>query len=285
MLTRELRQLEKQNQHSRQEALVAAYKSTGECEELIQQYKPFLDSYVALFEYGTLHLTNRSVRIFVSKFTGGSKSEKRRYENSAKYAISQPKSSAFALQMLSKIRAVITKEELYNDLLVTLLILARRYVFKDRNFTSYISTAFPHELYRQIQHLHADVALNAQSYHDPMSEGGKPLTISMEEQRRIALNLDADLELMHPDWLSGETAQEPFKSMSRSERLVIAKYYEPRGFRKIGAFAKLVSDREIGQLTGRNRKSIQRVRTRVVKKLTDEWGESKEEWVRIRKNY
>lgn len=274
---KEQKRAEKRAQHDVQELLVRLYKDSGDSAGLIEQYEPFLSSYFSLFKRGDLNLKNRSLRIFVSKFIGASDVEKGKYANSFKYADNREEYGTYAATIVGRMASLLEEDELRQDLIITLLTLAKRYEFMGRNFTAYLSVAFPHEFYRQIRHLHLHVTMNTKSYHDPDNGDVEMPTTSIESDSKLILNLDGDFELMHPEWLSGETASEPFKSMTRRERYIIAKYYEAKFFNQ------RISDRIIGQTLGRNVKSINRTRGRVLERLEPIWERGEAKWLGVRK--
>lgn len=280
MLAKEL----KKQENKKHDFWVKHYQQTGECEKLIKQYEPFLNSYMNLFKNGIVDNKNKSINKLIQRFI---------IENKKKLDIKYDKGKA--IQSILKIKKIINLSEIYNYLIITLLILAKRYENEKHNFTYYLYASFSYELYRQIEYFHTETSMSVQSYYDPYCEGINEPTTSIEEE--IVLYLDDEFQLMHPDWLSGKIATEPFKSMTKDERYVLVKYYEPRSYRKIqytcrsmsnrkiDTLYKLVSDTEIGQLLGKHRKSINRIRTKAINRLKKDWDKGEKLWVKIRKNY
>lgn len=262
------------------------YKNFNRSVELIKQYEPFLKSYENLLNYGLIDLRNRSIRIFLSKFTGGDISSKKKYVNSFKYANKSKNLTEHGLYSLRKIRKELDDSEFKQDLIVTLLILARRYEQRNRSFEAYITSAFPHEIYRHIRHLHLNVSFGSKSYNDLDSEEKVVEKTKIEEESTIKMDLDGDFELMHSEWLSGKLANEPFKSMTKNERYIIAKYYgakfDEMTTRKMDR-RKLCTDKEIGRKLAKNIRSVNRLRLKMVKKLKSEWEEGNSRWLGVRK--
>lgn len=259
--------------YTNRDEAVWRYKRDGDGELLLEQYKPFTQNFVNLFEYGNINLTSFSVRIFVSKFIGGTSKEKNKYAGSEKYGLRHNDKSTYAISMLRKIRNHISLEDLQNDINVTLLILAKRYTDVGKSFVSYLVKAFPHELYRQLKHHHLHVALGSMiNYYDPNNEDEALVVSDLESEYQLKLDMDEDLILNHPEWLDGRTAEEPFKSMSKDERFVLAKYYLEKN-----------RDRIIGRQVGRNQKSINRIRNKIKNKLLDQFEGGNTRWLGIRK--
>lgn len=256
-----------------QDEAVWRYKLDGDGRLLLEQYDPFIQNFMSIFEYGALNLKNYSVRIFVSKFIGGKSKEKNKYAGNVDYALRHPDKSSYAISMFQKINKHISKTDLYNDICVALLTLAKRYEYTGRSFVSYLVKAFPHEFYRQIKHLHLHVALGSMvNYYDPDNTDAVFIVSDLETEYQLKLDMDPDLILNHPEWLSGKIAEEPFKSMSRSERLVLAKYYLEKN-----------RDRVIGRQVGRNERSINRVRNKIKNKLLLQFEGGTTRWLGVRK--
>lgn len=258
------------------EYYVLRYKCLNDSEILLNSFEPYFKSFTMLFFSGKMDFSNKSQRIFVSKFLKENKHIKNKFSNSSKFAIENKEKSTFALMMIRRISGTLDSNELVNNMTVTLLTLAKRYRYVGKSFLAYLVTAFPHELYRQLKAYNFGLAFDQSSYFDA-GYSIEPSTIPLEKDTKLLLNLDGDFELSHTEWLSGETASEPFKSMSRDERYVLSKYYEAKFFNRA------CSDREIGMQIGKNVRSINRIRNRVIKRLQKEWEKGDMKWLGMRK--
>jgi DNA-directed RNA polymerase specialized sigma24 family protein len=249
---------------------VMHYQKTGDAEPLIQKYANFLNKYYRLLAEETIDFSNYDIRYFISCYIAD---KQIRAGLRGKYYSNKHK--AMAYQVLKQIKQAFegySKQEIKHELIIILLKCAKRYQPEGKTFTKYLYRSFRYGLIRRIDKLLKNKSVDTSvHYFDEVHEG-----INWEEQsiermdQKLKIELDEDLALNDPLWLKGEKADNPFKQLTREERLILAKYYYEE-----------YTDKQIGQLLGRNPKSIHRIRKRCVRKLEDMIRRGEIKWIRL----
>lgn len=237
---------------------VLYFQQTGDSTPLIEEYQQFLLNYYHLFVYGNpKFIRNASVYKFLNLYI---KKTEEDYVNMR----TQKEKIDYVIRMLhgrfaNYVRNKdLNKDEMYRELLIPFLSIAKKYVQQpDKSFMNYVAGAYHFELYHHIKEMMISVDQQYQiPYDDYYNGNGFEHEEIVESTEEIIIDLDEDLKLNHPDWLTGKKASEPFKSMTTMERLILVKYYNED-----------YTDKMIGRLVGRNLKSINRVRNRLLTKL------------------
>lgn len=240
------------------ELLVEEFQQSNNSEALLLQYQPFINKYMMLFTSSTIPFKYYDIRYFLSFYLKDK--EDMRSLRRGKYHSKEDISNANRITTyLKQAFEGYEDEEIYHELIIPFLECAKRYKFEGRTFNAYLYRTYKYALMRHINSLLfnrftiQDVSMQTpeQSILDQLSE--------KEEEPQLKIELDDLLSLNHPLWLAGVDTKEPFKQFTREERLILVKYYMEKN-----------TDKEIGRLVGRNRRSINRSRLRAIRKLENE---------------
>jgi DNA-directed RNA polymerase specialized sigma24 family protein len=253
---------------------VLEYQQTGDSKPLLDKYQNFINKYLRMFAHDVIDFENYDLRYFLSCYLKD-KNDIRSLRR-GKYHSQEIKSRAYGILHRLK-KAFVQHEynhhhryhEIESELIVPFLHLAKR--FKGTgDFSKYLYGAYRFELKRHLDQLLVTMRdIEDIFFYDSIySNGIEALEEKMDQP--FSIELDDDLKLNDPNWLLGFTAAAPFDSFTREERLILAKYYYEE-----------YTDKEIGQLIGRNPKSINRVRNNLKVKLEKRIHRGEVKWIRL----
>ena len=243
------------------EKLVKEIHDGKDPSELIGQYDNFINKYLRMFTHGTIDFSNYDLRMFLSCYIKNETD--RRNLRRGKYHSKQDYANAYeVLNYLQQAFEDYESREIYHELVIPFLICIKRYTFMNKSFSKYLYSTYRYELLRHINNLIFQRAKVTE-----MSQPSVELEINIKEEEEMYF--DDDLKLNHPYWLNGKDTLDPFNQFRREERLILVKYYLEK-----------YTDQEIGRLIGRNRRSVNRSRLRVIRKLEDDIRGGQVKWSR-----
>src|SRR5699024_2466636 len=221
-------------------------------QQLLLKYEPFINKYLYLFHAKNIDFNNYDIRFFLSCYikdkSSRSRLRKKSYRKKSDIALAHK-----VLNYLCQAFKDHNKQELYHELIIPFLSCLKRYEERDVGFQKYIYVSYKYELIRHINKL--------------LFQNFKTIPADLEtvevktENENDFMFLDAEFELNHPDWLRGKTCMPIFKNLTREDRLILIKYY-----------LESYSDKKIGQLIGKSRKTINRTRHKAISKIKNETG-------------
>lgn len=233
-----------------QDQYVLLYQQTGNAEELIKQYENFLNKYMSMFQYNTIDFSNYDVRCFLACYISDeslSKSLRR-----AKYHSAEAMSTAQkVLRSLQHKLRNHNKKELFHEIVIPFLQLAKGYKQLGVGFDKYLYKAYKYELKRHLDNIKWDALDHGGlMYRDALHEE----EWEEESQEELTFEMDEQFELSDPRWVHGKRSGEPFINLKPHERYILVKYYYED-----------YTDREIARMLPYNPKSIHRIRKRLEK--------------------
>ncbi|CDQ41759.1 sigma-70 family RNA polymerase sigma factor [Virgibacillus salexigens] len=243
------------------ELLVKSYQEEKESEALVKQFSNFINKYYKLFTFENIDFSNYDIRYFLSCYLADNVD--RKSLRRGKYHSKQDISNAYSvLKYLKQAFKSLDHEDIYHEVLIPFLECANRYKDMNKSFSAYIYEAYKYELIRHIKelmrHQHTSQVMlpNCNESDDELSDN-------------LHIELEEDLILNHPFWLNGINAQYPFSELTREGRLILTKYYLERN-----------TDKQIGRLIGKNRRSVNRSRLRIVRQIQDKISQGEVKWAR-----
>lgn len=234
---------------------------------IIEAFRNFLLSYLKLIMYGTYNLKDYSLRKFIGLYT---KSELVNVNNKHSFREQLDETSKKIQLMFSKYN----ENEIKNELIVTLLLMAKKY--KDYNrpsFHNYVDKCFHYEAYRSLNPLIKDPisryyndeyidAIGSNNEHNELFENSVictdyQLSLNNIRSNNTSKNVSPfDIESLDINWIRGVTCNEIFNCLTPFERTIIKAHYICKK-----------TDEEIAKEYGLCRATINRKRLKARKKL------------------
>lgn len=247
------------------EELVEYFQTTNNSDELLDKYKNFLNKYHQILCYGTIDFNNYDIRTFLCCYIKDK--DDRSSMLRGKYHSTEDISNGYeVVKYIQQAFKGYESIEIYHELIIPFLECARRYKAMNKSFNSYLYKTYRYELMRHIN----SILFQRFNKLQPSSNETEVEVVLIEDMQELKLELDEDISLNHPDWLNGAKADKPFNQFTREERLILTKYY-----------LENYTDKDIGRLVGRNRKSINRSRLRVVRKIKGDIQRGEIKWIRL----
>jgi hypothetical protein len=267
---------------SRVDQLVRQYQQGESCEELIHIYHPFLLKYHKMLTLCMIDLRSYDLRRFIACYMSnqGLRLGLLRGKFRSKESIKD------AYRIVHKLRKAIDGytflfpkqlhypyDEVFDELVILFLKLAKGYQDMGRGFGYYLETHYRYELKRWIDDKTVD-AKATMEYDDPFQQTEERIsidsTLSMKHlDKPLGLEIDEDMDLNNILWLNGVVCGDLFKELSYSERYVLVKYYQDKW-----------SDQEIARQTGFHAVSINRMRHRLLEHFRDLRKRGEMKWIR-----
>jgi RNA polymerase sigma factor (sigma-70 family) len=237
------------------EQIVQNYQAgwASAAETLINAFSRFLFKFVNLIKGGApITVDDASLRKFIALYMNNPFA--RRSINSIH---KQSRVRAEALKSVEFIRGLFepySEEEIYHELIIVLLTLAKRYKSPDGNprFHLYLQKTFHYAAFNALRALTRDPLWQEWDNADILAEDFMPPKDS--EPHYFAV--DDLIENIDDNWVLGHTVSEEFSELSILERKVIKMYYQD-GY----------TDEEVGDRLGMSRAAIQRIRSKAKKKI------------------
>ena len=213
-----------------------------------------------LFAKEKIDFNSYEIRYFLSCYMNNKK--ERQSIRRGKYQKGKDKAKAYKILnnlcqafAFHEINEDLEKDEIYHELLIPFLEIAHKYKNQGKSFGSYLKASYKFELKRHLDYmLNHRRKKNQLFYYDDVYNEQENFEETCIEKINpsFIVHLDEDLVLNDPQWIQGKTASYPFDQLTIQQRLILAKYYY-EGY----------TDKEIGQLIGRNLKSINRIRKKL----------------------
>lgn len=247
------------------ETLIKEFQEASLADELLDKYKNFLSKYHQLLYKGVIDFNNYDIRKFLSCYLKDS--DERRSFLKGKYHSKQDVANGY--RILSYIRQAFqgfTSREVYHELIIPFLECAKRYRYINKSFNSYLYNTYRYELVRHIN----SILFQRFNVKHPLIEKHHIEIELKENVDELKIELDDDLSLNHPHWLNGKKTNDPFKQFTREERLILVKYY-----------MEDYTDKEIGRLIGKHRKSVNRMRLKAIRKIKEDISKGEIKWIKL----
>lgn len=246
-------------------------KYARECGNILAaKFSPLFRKYIQLFKYSNVDWTDRETKEFIALFIDD-------YE--LKKALFRKKiTAANRAEVYAKFNFVIEtygrvcEEDILSDLIVCLLILAKRYKNVGKNFCAYVYNAFRHEVARHIKKFIKN-PLNIQ-YKNFQFEEWVNSDINSNKLLEYEDNYYESLTGL-PDftWINGQSCADVFNKLTVFQRKVLVKYY-----------LEDWNDRQIAENLGAHINTVNQKRRDAIDLLCKEMGISKEDIKRSRKS-
>ena len=253
------------------ETLVFSYQngdlSAGE--KLIEIFNPYMIKYLRLIKDGFVNLKDKDTRRFIGLFMNDCEAKKKL--NKSLQSSETRNKAHIAVSMIGSLCKDLPEEDIMQELIVILLMVAKRYKKKSPkvNFCGYLYNIYKYELYRRINQMTSDPIVRSDlnlSYDDDsyvMEEDiyeNEP-TIYTSEPLMV---FDEDLG---NSWIRGITCSELFEILDPTQRLILRlSYYDN------------LSDIEIGQKMGIHRNTVRAQRNNAVDIIRKNLGDSGEDY-------
>lgn len=181
------------------DALVEDYqeRKPGAAEQLLELFQPLLLKYVSLIKDGNVDTNDKFIKLFMDK------EARRRYKYQPAVEIEK------VTGILRWLTYSLTREDLYNELVVVFLETCDRYKRKGVGFTGYLNKVFKYALYRRLTSYISDPANGAETTDSVNIEAPAP-----EPPEIDAL------------WINGTTPSPPFDKLTSVDRMVLYKRYK-----------------------------------------------------------
>lgn len=234
---------------------------------IIEAFRNFLLSYLKLIMYGTYNLKDYSLRKFIGLYI---KNELINGNDKYNFREQLDETSKKIQFMFSKY----TENEIKNELIATLLLMAKKYKDYDRpSFHNYVDKCFHYEAYRSLNLLIKDPisrcsndeyidAIGINNEHNELFENSVictdyQLSLKNTLPNNISKSISPfDMESLDINWISGVTCNEIFNCLTPFERTIIKEHYICKK-----------TDEEIAKEYGLCRATINRKRLKARKKL------------------
>lgn len=175
--------------------------------EIIRAYEPLVYKYVHILRSGVVDFSDPDVLIFISLFI--SDAAVRSALLGKKPSWEAKKVAQGVASMLSRCLTQLERDELYNELCLGLLELAKRYRDKGKTFAAYIAGAFRYEVYRRVINYLKDPTTFASPYDDSFSTSLRPDDLLPEEDGRLLKRLTRfEKYLLFERYLEGKGIRE-----------------------------------------------------------------------------
>jgi RNA polymerase sigma factor (sigma-70 family) len=241
------------------DSLVFEYQNgnSNAAEELVDIFKAYLNKYFTLIRDAKLNLGDRDSRRFIMLLIANPETRRRLIGHRQQSRI---RAEAFrAASLLQWGCKIISDDDLQQELVIALLILAKRYKKRGKkNFAGYLYNAYRFEIYRRIMDFMRDpVAFSNRfnkSYNDDenITEYAEPeLHFIDNDQLPEALG-----DELGSNWIYGITCSDLFADLTPFDRLILRLYYVD-GLYEV----------EIAEKTGYHRNWISRRRHRAIQSI------------------
>jgi RNA polymerase sigma factor (sigma-70 family) len=246
------------------EELVQKYKNGDEAaaEMLIRYFHPFLCKYLSLLKDNKFDIKNKDSRNFVCSFLA--EADVRALLKKHWHSAETIAKAYNCIGYLNKVCEQYTSEDIYQELIVILLTLCKRYdIKKGKNFCGYVNNAFRYELSRKIKMITKDPivfsASDNMNYNDlEYIDNVSPF----EENPKLYVNTPVLMEYdntLDIDWVNGITCSDSFYNLERMERLILKCTYQDG-----------MTDIQISEMIGVHRHTIRNKRIKAIEKLKQE---------------
>lgn len=226
-------------------------------EEILVAFKPYLNKFFNIIREGKINIKDKDSRLFMLHFMP--------YEETI-YKSMRKQSPSYVAKVEAK-RCLdglkfqcryLTDEDLNQELITSMLVLAKRYKKTNRNFAAYIYNAFRHEIARRIKAIMKDPSVyNGWDYNYSYNDY-ENVSEEICEQNEVVDREYADVpgDELSSNWIHGSTCSDIFFDLTPFERLILKLRY-----------IDFITDIEIGKRTGYHRNWISIRRRRAIEKI------------------
>ena len=247
-----------------EEAVLRYQKGDHEASEIIiNMFDRLILKYIKIFTSHNLKFTDRGTRILVLGLT----------KNNSKTKHLSMSDKVHASQLFWGFTENFFKHystsDLYNELVVLILELAKEYKAQGKSFCGYITSVFPYRLVDKLRELTSDPVTRNQGTVD--SELDDVTNFPSEEMESYYDNVLVGKEPGEPDdldyaWVQGHTAL-IFSDLAPFERKLLILKYPEANSEIPPILQQTVSDKKLADITGFSRQHIIRKRRLIEEKL------------------
>lgn len=250
-----------ENEYQEIEDVVLRYKN-GEREageEIIKFFNPFLCKYLNLLKDNKFDIKNKDSRNFICSFL--SEADVRNLLKKHWHSAETISKANGCVGYLNKVCGQYTQEDIYQELIVILLTLCKRYVPKSgKNFCGYVNNVFRYELSRRIKNITKDPivfsATENMNYNDlEYIEDAD----TFDENPKLYINTPVLIETddyLDIDWVNGVTCSDNFFQLDRIERLILKCSYQDG-----------MTDLQISDMIGVHRHTVRAKKLKAIEKI------------------
>ncbi len=243
------------------DSLVANYQngSKDSASELIDMFSPYINKYIKMLKENIIDLNNKDSRFFILLFVSDAKLRKQLHRS--KQPSEARKAAYDALSFINKTCTLLTEEDITQELIMILLILAKRYKqSQGKNFfTGYVYNVFRYELFRRVIEITGDPltfsAVSNLNYNDEENEEDNNFTNDPNLHIEVAF-IDSEDNVLDYNWEQGHTCSEEFLELTTFERKILKMSYQD-GF----------DDKAIGERVGMHRHTIRTRKKEAIDKV------------------
>lgn len=151
------------------------------------------------------------------------------------------------------------EEDIYGDMYIIVMSLAKRYKDTGRSFCCYIYNLFKYEMFRAVQAFQEDPA----NIHYKVAElDDENVKSAMDDYSSIEdIIAEDDQGLPNTDWIRGDACSDLFKQFTPEERMIFSKYYLQNW-----------NDNQVAMLLGIHINTANQKRKAITKKLCNLMG-------------
>lgn len=205
------------------EKAVMNYQSgtPGAADSIVNAFQHFMFKYVNLLKGGPCPLDDMDLQRFVFLYMKNEWARKGLY---SKRPARAREDMAKTLSFVQKLVSPIESGDLYQDMVVILLTMARRYEPKGGcHFVGYAKQAFPYYVFRSLQAITKDPSWRDRCDTEPSVED---FSLTIGDKPEPFFTVDEYMDGVDENWVLGLTANEPFETLSILERKIVKLFYE-----------------------------------------------------------
>lgn len=196
-------------------------------EELIIQMAPYLIKYFKIVKLGIIDLSNKDSRKFISLFIDSADARTRLKKP---FQSTEARNEAYQkVMMIQSVFNDVPAEDLVQELIIALLILAKRFSKYRRkvSFCGYLYNAYRFELSRRIKKIMEDPLTYRFSCNIPYDDYAP--TDDEEEEENPSMYSNDPIMLLDDSlgnaWIRGITCGDMFSCLTQLQRLILKLYY------------------------------------------------------------
>jgi hypothetical protein len=212
----------------------------GSADKIIQSFNNFIWKHVNFITGSAFSLNDTCLRRFISLYMANINAKK--HINQYKFKSSIRENMKETAEMIQSLFSSYKPEEIRNELICTLLKMAKKYKDYDRpSFHNYVDKCFHYEAYRALDHLINDpiMRLTTEEYLEndiPDSSVEKEYDVILDNiQHAISIKKAScptivdnttpyDSNSLNTNWVNGITCSDTFKCLTPFEREIADKY-------------------------------------------------------------
>ena len=197
-------------------------KSKEAGEFIIEKFQPLVNKYLILLTTGQINWNDSEMKLFVSKFIINKEliAALKRKKQKAMYRKEIFKNFNFIKETYGSL----PRTEIQSDLQTFLLILAKRYQDKGKNFCAYVYNTYKNEVCRHIKKfIENPININYKNLEYQDYINGE-IDNNIENVQEDVL-YETITELPNRSWILGENYSDIFNGISQLDKRILVKYY------------------------------------------------------------